>query len=243
MLEQIEQSTMKRVVPNNSIIHMTIFGVAIGAGVGILSMLGLMIITLFGVPNYPIVSLITTAFFSTYFGLTTGGVAGGVIGVINGFLVKFLLRSAEFPLSREKKQQYYRRVRVAVGVTTAILTLVVMIVAARVFLIYMLIPVALATAGMMFGVRFFLERWQAYTGLSKMEVYAEDPEQTVQSAWRQTTEFEALPGTRELEALASKRAILEEDQAAEGEDVTPEDEVSSSESTISEELLPDSKPE
>lgn len=177
---------MKR--PNNSIIHMTIFGIAIGAGVGMLSMLGLMIITALSIPNYPLVSLLTTAFFSVYFGVTMGGVTGAAIGVLNGALVKYLLRTAEFPLAPEVKTRYYRRVHRGVGALTAASSLVVLIVATRSFFIPMLIPVALATAGMVYGVRFFLARWQAYTGLDAEEyaLYLDDPEQTVRSEIRTT---------------------------------------------------------
>lgn len=184
--------TMSRIVPNNSIIHMTIFGIAIGAGVGVLTMLGLMVISLSETPNYPLVSLATTAFFSLYFGLTMGGVSGAVIGVLDGVLVKLLLRNAEFPLQPEAKKKYYRRVNITIGVVTAVYTLLVLLIGAGFFLIHMLIPALLASAGMVYGVRFFLARWQAYTGLVEQEIYTEDPERTAPSGKRSTQIYPAV---------------------------------------------------
>jgi len=195
--------------PNNSIIHMTIFGVAIGAGVGILSMLGLLVITVFSVPNYPLVRLAAEVFFGLYFGLAMGGVVGAIIGVLNGTLVKFLLRNAVFPLQDGEKTRYNRLVNRSVGALTAISSLLVMIVAAGEFFVLMLLPAALAALGMMYGVRFFLARWQAYTGLAERDIYADDPERTVRSAWLSTGVYPAVEdpdeaGRREDEAAGRR---------------------------------------
>lgn len=150
--------------PNNSIVHMTIFGVAIGAGVGFLTMLVIIVISINTVNTVPLAAAAANTFFGLYAGAMLGGVFGAIGGALNGAVLKLVLRSAQFPLAESEKRFYVQRANRLVGGLTAIVAIIAQVALSGSFVVLMLIPAALASFGMIYAVGFFLRRWEMYSG-------------------------------------------------------------------------------
>ncbi|MCA9912332.1 MAG: hypothetical protein KC496_03250 [Anaerolineae bacterium] len=168
--------------PNNSIIHMTIFGVAIGAGVGFVTMLVVIVISINTVNTVPLAAAAANTFFGLYAGAMVGGVIGAITGALNGAVLKLVLRSAQFPLADSEKRVYVQRANRLVGVLTAVVALIAQVALSGGFVVLMLIPAALAAFGMVYAVGFFLRRWELYSGIVEEELYISNAEDTVRGS-------------------------------------------------------------
>ncbi len=167
--------------PNNSIIHMTIFGIAVGGAVGFVTMLVLIVISINTVNTVSVGTAAANTFFGLYAGTLVGGVFGAVVGAIDGAVLKLVLRSAQFPLADAEKRVYIQRANRLVGVLTAVAALLAQVAVSGGFVVLMLLPAALASFGMIYAVGFFLRRWELYAGIANEEPYISDPEDTVRA--------------------------------------------------------------